>query len=34
MIVGSIAIVNLNWRGLAASLKRSTPAEPAQNVAK
>jgi drug/metabolite transporter (DMT)-like permease len=36
MIVGSIAIVNLNWRGLAGSLRRSAPAsaEPAQNVAK
>jgi drug/metabolite transporter (DMT)-like permease len=34
MIVGSIAIVNLNWRGLAGLLKRSASAEPAQNVAK
>jgi drug/metabolite transporter (DMT)-like permease len=34
MIVGSIGIVNLNLRGLAASLKRPDPAEPAQNVAK
>lgn len=34
MIVGSIAIVNLNWRALATSLKRPIPAEPAQNAAK